>query len=139
MKAAVGVRALIAVALSSIAVVAIPLSAQEPGAPKKQAEKGYDPVRHVPQFFGQVGLSPEQREEIYKIRTQHMKQIEALRQQIETQETTMLTECEAVLTDAQRSLLEDRRARATAKTKAKGSAKTKGFAKAKRGTPKAAP
>ena len=125
MKTGHGARALIVVAMTSIPLGAIPLVAQEPGAEKKAVGKGYDAVRRVPPYFAKVGLSAEQREEIYKIRSKHLEQIEVLKQQIQRHETQMLTESEAVLTDAQRRLLEQYRTESKGKTKEKSKAKAK--------------
>jgi hypothetical protein len=111
------------VVVVALVQVTVPLGAQEPGTSKRSANKGYDAARRVPPYFGQVGLSVEQREAIYKIRAQHMERIEALQQQIEQEETQMMAESEAVLTDAQRRLLEDRRS--TVKGKAGPAAKGK--------------
>jgi hypothetical protein len=119
-----GLGMLMAPVAVAVLLVTISLEAQESGTSKRPAGKGYDAARRVPPYFGQVGLSVEQREAIYKIRAQHMERIEALQQQIEQEETQMMTDSEAVLTDAQRRLLEDRRG--TAKGKAGPAAKEKG-------------
>jgi hypothetical protein len=92
------------------------LTAQEPGA-GKPAEKSdaptikrtYDPARRVPDYFGQIGLTNEQREAIYKIRARHQQKLDELEKQVAAIHAQLLTECEAVLTDAQRQLLEHRR------------------------------
>ena len=41
-----------------------------------------DTSRRVPNHFGQVGLTPAQRESIYKIRKAHQEKIDALKAQI---------------------------------------------------------
>jgi hypothetical protein len=111
-------------AAAAALLVTLPLAAQGPGTgagagtAKKAAGKGYDAARRVPPYFGQVGLSAEQREAIYKIRAQHLGRIETLQQQIEQEESQMMTESEAVLTDAQRRLLEDRRGSARDRSRA---------------------
>lgn len=98
-----------------ISLAAWPLPAQEP-APGKAAEKSalqpkraYDPARRVPDYFGQIGLTGEQREAIYKIRGKHLQKIDELERQIDAIQAQMLHECEAVLTDTQKQLLEHRR------------------------------
>jgi len=123
MRMSRGYQSLMTASVTALLLVTIPLGAQEPGTSKRSAGKGYDAARRVPPYFGQVGLSTEQREAIYKIRAQHLERIEALQQQIEQEETQMMTESEAVLTDAQRKLLEERRG--TAKSKASPAAKEK--------------
>ncbi|HEU5117547.1 MAG TPA: hypothetical protein VFT74_12960 [Isosphaeraceae bacterium] len=74
------------------------------------------PIRRVPMHFGQVGLTPSQRERIYEIRTRHHERIEALNQEIARLEAAETTECEAVLTEAQRRLLAHSRAAARARS-----------------------
>src|SRR4051794_29719223 len=91
------------------------LSAQEPGA-GKTAEKSdapnfkrtYAPPRRAPDYFGQIGLTNEQRESIYKIRAKPQQKIDDLEKQIAAIQAQSLTECEAVLTDAQKQLIEHR-------------------------------
>jgi Spy/CpxP family protein refolding chaperone len=96
----------------------LPLLAQEPkgddakspaGKPATSARK-YDPSRRVPNHFGQVGLTAEQKESIYKIRKAHAEKIEALRAEIAEVESKSMSECETVLTETQRKLLENLRA-----------------------------
>ena len=81
-------------------------------APAPAAKPKADPSRRVPNHFGQVGLTPEQRESIYKIRKAQHEKIEALRAQIAEVESKSMVECEAVLTETQRKLLENLRAAA---------------------------
>lgn len=98
-------------------MMAAPLVGQEAGtAPKPAADAstkpvraGYDPARRVPPYFGQIGLTPEQREKVYAIKGKHLEKIDALKVQIEQLEKAMLTECEEVLTDVQKGLLRQRR------------------------------
>jgi Spy/CpxP family protein refolding chaperone len=85
-------------------------AAKAAAAPTPAARRPADPSRRVPNHFGQVGLTPEQRESIYKIRKAHYDKIEALRAQITEAEAKSMTECEAVLTETQRKLLENLRA-----------------------------
>jgi hypothetical protein len=99
------------------------LRAQEPGKAKvetkaKAGKRAADPARRVPYYFGQLGLSDEQRESIYEIQGRHQPKIEALEKQIEELRAQSLKECEAVLSDAQRKMLADRRA-AAAEARAK--------------------
>lgn len=81
--------------------------AEKPSAPAARPKA--DPSRRVPNHFGQVGLTIEQRESIYKIRKAHQEKIEALRAQIAEVEAKAMVECEAVLTDTQKKLLENLR------------------------------
>ncbi len=102
-----------------------PLSAQDPATTKadaKPARKPYDPARRVPPYFGQVGLSSDQKESIYKVRARHLEKIDALQKQLDEAKAAMMADCEALLTDAQRKLLADRRADARQKAQARTAA-----------------
>jgi hypothetical protein len=96
-------------------LVAMPLLAQEPAAARPgevkapAARRPVDPSRRVPDFFGQLGLSQPQREEIYKIRARHQQKLDELHKQIIQEQADMLSECEALLTDTQKQLLAQRR------------------------------
>lgn len=68
-----------------------------------------DPARRVPDFFGQIGLTPEQREAIYKIRARHQAKIAELEKQIAEIQAQEVNECEGMLTEAQKQLLAQRR------------------------------
>jgi Spy/CpxP family protein refolding chaperone len=100
----------------------LPLLAQEPAAPKTApapapappAKNKQDPAHRVPAHFGQIGLTIEQRASIYAIRGKRMEKIEALEKQIAAEKAGMLSECEAVLTDTQKQLLENHRRAAAA-------------------------
>lgn len=82
--------------------------------PKAKAKRTLDPSRRVPNHFGQLGLSDEQRETIYKIQARHMPKIDALEKQIDELRAEMVKECENVLSATQKQMLADRRAGATA-------------------------
>ena len=93
-----------------------PLSAQELGAGKSSPKAGdpsvkrtFDPSRRVPDYFGQIGLTSEQRETIYKLRAKHYQKIDEVEKQIAVIQAQMLAECESVLNDNQKQLLEHRR------------------------------
>jgi hypothetical protein len=101
---------------------AFPLVAQEPpkndgAAALPVTKRVYDPSRRVPDFFGQIGLTPAQKEDVYKIRATHQKQIDELEKQVAKLRSEMVTECETVLTDTQKELLGNLR-KASAETKA---------------------
>jgi Spy/CpxP family protein refolding chaperone len=114
----------LATALASAAALVIvsgnlPSIAQETGGARAQAKatkagkRAVDPTRRVPPYFAQLGLTEKQRESIYEIRAKHQQKIDALEKQLEDLREQVLKECEGVLTDAQKKLLEDRRAGAT--------------------------
>ncbi len=113
-------RRLVAVAVSAGAMTllfsSLPLGAQEPKVPSSEtkttpapAKKTFDPARRVPTYFGQLGLTNEQRESIYKLQGKHMPKIEALEKQIAEIRAQSLTECEGILTASQKQILEQRR------------------------------
>lgn len=93
-----------------------PAAKADKKAPKKA--KG-----RVPAYFGQVGLSDEQKETIYGIQGQYNEQIGALKKQITDLTSKRDAEVEAVLTDAQKKQLDE--LRAAAKKKADEKKKTK--------------
>jgi hypothetical protein len=76
---------------------------------RKTSKRTVDPTRRVPYYFGQLGLSDAQKESIYKIQAKHQPQFEALEKQLEELRAGMVKECESVLTDAQRTMLNERR------------------------------
>ena len=89
-----------------------PLAAQEPGAPKADAptaKKKQEPSRRVPPYFGQIGLTAEQRASIYAVQTKHQEKIDALEKQIATEKAAMLAACENVLNETQKKLLDNLR------------------------------
>src|SRR5438105_15939964 len=129
------VRRFVAVAASAAAMTmltsSLPLVAQESSAPqagtKTKARTGkrvFDPARRVPAYFGQLGLSDDQRESIYKIQGKTMPKIEALEKQIQDLREQMIRECEGALTPAQKQILDQRRT-ARAETRSRKSAPAK--------------
>jgi TolA-binding protein len=92
------------------------LVAQESKTSKSEApaKRSADPARRVPAYFGQIGLTPEQRETIYKIRGKHQARVDELEKQIDETQALMLGECEGVLTDTQKQMVEQRRKAASA-------------------------
>lgn len=91
-------------------------------AQERAAERFTSQLRRVPPFFGQVGITPDQREQIYTIRGEYDQKISELTRQLEELKSREMAECESVLTPAQQQLLTQLRAarsnRATAKTAA---------------------
>jgi hypothetical protein len=82
------------------------LVAQEPG----QVPPKGSPARRVPPYFGQVGLTPQQREQIYLIRAKYADRLAQLKQQMEALQSQEMAECEAVLNEQQRAALAQKRA-----------------------------
>jgi Spy/CpxP family protein refolding chaperone len=119
-----------AVALGLMAVALIgrfPLAAQEPTTKKQDAptaKKKQDTPHRVPNYFGQIGLTTEQRTSIYGIQGKRVEKIEALEKQIAAEKAEMLAECEGVLTDVQRKLLDNLRKAAAKPTASSKPAET---------------
>lgn len=92
----------------------LPSSAQDSPAGAKPPTAGLprlgvDQSRRVPPFFGQIGLTPEQREKVYEIRAKHQKRLDEAQKQVLQIQSEMMTECETVLNDTQKKLLAFRR------------------------------
>ena len=85
--------------------------AQEPAVKPVDpvAKKKHDAARRVPAYFGQIGLTTEQRANIYAIQGKRFEKIEALEQQIAAEKAEMLAQCEQSLTETQRKLLDNLR------------------------------
>jgi Spy/CpxP family protein refolding chaperone len=93
----------------------IPLAAQDNAAAEKSGKDGTrssaksQEGRRLPNYFGQIGLSPEQRESIYKIKSKTQEHIDSLEKQLASARADLMRDCESVLTDAQKQLLDQRR------------------------------
>lgn len=99
----------------------LPSLAQDPAKAKAKADAESKATRRVPAFFAKAGVTDEQREKIYAIRAKHQAKIEGLSKQLADARATELAECEAVLLDAQKKVLEQ--LRAENRVKAKGRTK----------------
>ena len=95
--------------------------------PRKKADTGKaaEDYRRVPQYFGQVNLTEEQRESIYAIREKYARRQAQLEEELATIRDSVLRESEAVLNKEQRDRLIQLRGQAKAKASAKAKAKTK--------------
>ena len=102
-------------------------TAKAPAAKTSEPAKAAAEFRRVPQYFGQVDLSDEQREKLYSIREKNAKKLDQLEAELAALRATILSDSEAVLTPAQRTNLNKLRGEA----KAKASAKSKNAAKNK--------
>src|SRR3954453_17880695 len=105
---------------SGLATVALlvtgSLIAQEPGTTKAPSKSGSakakgprDPSQKVPPYFGQIGITDEQRESIYKIKGRHQAKVDELEKQIDEIQAQMPAEGEGVLTESQKQILSHRR------------------------------
>lgn len=111
-----------------ILVSTLPLVAQEsPRAKRSEKSDGaaskQDSSRRVPRYFGQIGLTPDQRDSIYAIQAKHQPKIDALEKQLAALQGQVLTECEGVLSATQKQLLEQRRKAAVSTKKSNAPAK----------------
>ena len=70
------------------------------------AARTYTPYRRVPSYFGKVGLSGQQKEDIYVIRGRYRAEIAELERRVEELSRQEMEACRSVLTDAQRKLLD---------------------------------
>lgn len=95
--------------------------------PRKKADtdKSAEDYRRVPQYFGQVNLTQEQRETIYGIREKYARRQAQLEEELASIRDNVLRESEAVLTREQRDRLIQLRGQAKSKAAAKAKAKTK--------------
>jgi Spy/CpxP family protein refolding chaperone len=119
-------------ALSVSALVTLAAASLEAQEPKKETSLE-DTIalptvqRRVPSYFGQIEITPEQREKIYAIQAAQQPEIDRLKQQGEMARAKLLKDCEKVLSEKQQQKLTQLRSEA----KAKSLARTKSRAKAK--------
>ena len=110
------IRIRAAAAMSALTVLGLVGSIGQIGAQEAATAKPAEPVvkkrdaaRRVPDYFGQIGLTTEQRANIYGIQNKRYDKIEALEQEIATQKAEMMAECEGTLTEIQKKLLDNLR------------------------------
>jgi hypothetical protein len=65
----------------------------------------------VPNGYGQIGLTKDQKERIYGIQTAYSERIKALEAELEELKTEQVVQIKNVLTDAQKSAIENYEAR----------------------------
>lgn len=123
------------IGLSAVALIGIlPSFAQDP-AKEKAAPTVAKNARRVPRYFGQVGLTDEQKEQIYDLRGKHLTKVDELKKQLADEQTKELAECEAILLESQKKVLVQLRvegkAKSAARTKTAAEAKTKAAAEKK--------
>jgi CRISPR/Cas system-associated protein Cas5 (RAMP superfamily) len=130
---------LLAVVFGCVGILALGslrLDAQEPPGEKvTTAKKASDPRRQVPRFFGQIGLSQDQKEDIYKVRFRYFEKIAALQKQIDELKADEMKELESKITESQKQLLDSRRRASVESKKAKSAAKGEGTQAAKTAEP----
>ena len=96
------------------------VSAQENG--KKAAAK--QARRRLPNYYGQVGLSKQQREQVYSVQEKYGTQIEELEKQIAALREKEDSEMKAILTTEQKQKLDQLQEEATKKRDARSKKKT---------------
>jgi septal ring factor EnvC (AmiA/AmiB activator) len=108
--------------------------AQEKTEPKQEGKKTKTKKTALPDYFGQIGLSPTQEEDVRKAAEPFDKkmaelrtQIAALQKQLQQLDAERTAACEEKLTDGQKTALKERRTAAAAEKAAK--AKKTGDAK----------
>jgi Spy/CpxP family protein refolding chaperone len=78
---------------------------QEPKQPEPKAQAKFK--GQIPMYWGQIGLSDEQKQKIYAIQAKHNTEIDKLEQQIKSIKETMNKERLEILTPDQKKRLED--------------------------------
>jgi len=86
---------------------------------KKEPKKKDTFKPRLPNYYGKVGVSEKQRQKIYSLQRQYHEKIAPLEQQIAELEAKRDAEIEAVLTPAQKKLLEEYREAARKKREAR--------------------
>ena len=105
--------------LSLVAALGIiPSLAQDPAKEKPTALKA-NTARRVPRYFGQIGLSPDQKEKIYDIRSKHASKLDELKKRLSEEQLKELVDCETVLLDSQKKVLSQIRTEAQSKAQAR--------------------
>jgi TolA-binding protein len=114
-------KLLAAAVLASLFVPALaqstkpPAKEGEPAAEKKEFLLDVSEARaktgRVPNGYGQIGLTKDQKERIYGIQTAYSERIKALEAELEELKTEQVVQIKNVLTDAQKSAIENYEAR----------------------------
>lgn len=102
---------------------------EEKAAAPAQAEKKKPNFRRLPNYYGQLALSGEQRDKVYAVQIEYGQKIYELRQQIEALEKQRDEANRNVLTSEQQAKFDDllakARARREARRRARGEQKPK--------------
>lgn len=92
---------------------------------KKAETKTSTYRKRLPNYYGQVGLSAKQKDEVYSVQKSYHDQIEALRQQIADLESKRDAEVRDVLSEDQQKKVDELVSAAKAKAEARRKAKNK--------------
>ncbi len=118
-----GLVALLIVTGSMLSAQTEPAAESKSAAADEQAPERAKPRGRLPNHFGKLGVSEEQRTRIYELQAQYGEQIEALLMQIEELRSQRDAEVEQQLTDSQRSRLQELRTEAAERRKQPGGEK----------------
>lgn len=103
------------------------IAAQEPAGKSKTAKKVEskksksappDAAHRVPRYFGGLGLSDDQKDQIYEIEGRILPEIQELEKKADALRDRLMVECENVLTAPQRKALNEARKTAADRRKA---------------------
>ena len=97
--------ALVGLAIGTQGALDLSFAQEKTEAAKPAAKK--NSFRRLPNYYGQVGLSGTQKDDIYKIQETAGEQIASLRAQIETLETKRDDDIRAVLTEEQKKKVDE--------------------------------
>lgn len=129
-RRSVAAAAVGAVLLFGMAGAVPTIAAQDAGASKTKtkakAPDGARSMRRVPSYFGSLGLTSEQRDDIYAVNEKYVPQIQELQNKIEGLRERMMSDCEDVLTPAQKKILAE--ARKTAADRRKSASRARSVA-----------
>ncbi len=110
-KSAIGITLLLsAFALPTLFSAEQKSDSEQPGAESQSSET--KPRGRLPNHFGKLGISEEQRTRIYSIQADYDERIDELLSQIEELVTTRDADIDAVLTEGQRARLRELRSEA---------------------------
>ena len=109
--------------LSLLFLGTLPLAAQQPSPSGSSTTSKVPSVsavsRRVPNYFGQLGLSKEQKDSIYQVVSKHQTRIEELKKELAEANEKMVQECESLLDESQKKVLEAKRIAAANTSKAR--------------------
>ena len=120
------------VAPFSIAQEAGKEAAKSEKGEKKGAKKEAKSDDRLPANFGKVGLSDDQKKKIYAIQDQYENELKELQKKLADLRSKQHAECEAVLTAAQRQLLQEHAETSKKKSSEKSEKKKEGEKKAEK-------
>lgn len=121
-------RFLTSMLLCAVLTSAYTVSAQSKSAPKAAAKSAADKYKRLPTYFGQLDLDEDQKQAVFKVRSEIGPKIDSLEEEIAKLKEEMNAGCEKVLTTAQKKTLaelQDKSKKPEAATEAKPKAAAK--------------